>query len=72
MQRIECPIAQPGEWILPNGQAKFLGNWNYRGTVINPACQNIVFLGGGRGGLVKITHGQVHANYSFPKWQAAK
>ena len=50
MQRIECPIAQPGEWILPNGQAKFLGNWNYRGTVINPACQNIVFFGGGGGG----------------------
>ena len=43
------------------GKCCFLGNSNYRRTVINPAI-----------GLVEMTCGVVHASYSLPEWQAVK
>ena len=44
----------------------FLGNLNYRGTLINPGHQQMFCR------LVKMTIGLVHATYSLSKWQAVK
>ena len=49
----------------PTGKGSFLGNSNYRRTVINPAHQNFFWL-------VKKTLGLVDARFSLPKWQAVK
>ena len=49
-----------------SGKLNFLGNSNYKRTGINPAHQIIFF------GLVKMTLGLVHANYSLLEWQAVE
>ena len=49
----------------PTGKGSFLGNSNYRRTVINPAHQIFFWL-------VKKTLGLVDARFSLPKWQAVK
>ena len=51
---------------LPDGQVVFFGDSNYTRFVINPANQKVFY------GLVEMTCGLVHANYSLPEWQAVK
>ena len=50
---------------LPEGQVSFLGNSNYRRTVINAAYQKFF-------GLVKKTVGLVHTSINLSEWQAVK